>query len=150
MNELTRIEHALVEANNLHVAFCEAMISVEDAECLPDDTVQQIERSADRAFDALRKELLALQAHAQAPAATAPQTESQAVREAFNALCSTVVSFKEGIQEFFCKVCCYRDPLGPDGNKLHDDDCPVLHLHAAVEQLEKAAAVTRLTQEPKA
>lgn len=38
-----------------------------------------------------------------------------------------IVDFNEQRQQFFCRACRYRDPLGPDGNKLHDDNCPWVH-----------------------
>jgi hypothetical protein len=52
-----------------------------------------------------------------------------------------LVPFHERKQELFCKVCRYRDPLGPDGNKLHDENCSLLALHGAVE---KTLALLRL------
>jgi len=39
-----------------------------------------------------------------------------------------------------------RDPLGPDGSKLHDDNCPLLELHNQIEQA--AAALRTLRDSP--
>jgi hypothetical protein len=55
------------------------------------------------------------------------------MRACFEVLYGTLVTFNERKQEFFCTVCRYRDPLGPDGNKLHDDACPVLEMAKACE-----------------
>jgi hypothetical protein len=55
------------------------------------------------------------------------------MRACFEVLYGTLVDFNERKQEFFCKVCRYRDPLGPDGNKLHDDNCPLLEMAKACE-----------------
>lgn len=43
------------------------------------------------------------------------QTTAEAMR---------LVDFNERKQEFWCRVCRYRDPLRDAGNKLHDDNCP--------------------------
>lgn len=59
------------------------------------------------------------------------------IAQAFAVLRGTLVPFNERTQEFFCKVCRYRDPLGPDGNKLHDDHCPFL---AVLDLLEAPGA----------
>jgi hypothetical protein len=45
-----------------------------------------------------------------------------------------LVDFNERKQEFFCRVCRYRDPLS-DGEKLHDDRCPYLAVVAAFNEL---------------
>jgi hypothetical protein len=61
--------------------------------------------------------------------------------EAAYVLNGTMVPFNEGKQEFFCRVCRYRDPLGPDGGKLHDDNCPLLELLNICESATAADAV---------
>ena len=54
-----------------------------------------------------------------------------------------IVDFNERKQEFFCRACRYRDPLGPDGNKLHDDNCPW------VEFVRSFGLLIHSAQEPK-
>jgi hypothetical protein len=54
------------------------------------------------------------------------------VRNAFEVLYGTLVPFNERKQESFCRVCRYHDPLGPDGNRLHDEACPLMELHRAI------------------
>jgi len=56
-----------------------------------------------------------------------------AIAKAFEPLRATFVPFNSAKQEFFCRVCRYRDPLGPDGTKLHDDNCPMLAMLEALE-----------------
>jgi hypothetical protein len=68
--------------------------------------------------------------------------------EAVYVLNGTLVSFNEGKQEFFCRVCRYRDPLGPDGNKLHDDACPLFELLERCEEARAAAAVDPQAADP--
>lgn len=58
------------------------------------------------------------------------------LKTAWQLLRASLVPFNERKQEFFCRVCRYRDPLGPDGNKLHDDDCLVLAMSNAMEKAE--------------
>ncbi len=64
----------------------------------------------------------------------------------FEVLYGTLVDFNERKQEFFCKVCRYRDPLGPDGNKLHDDNCPLLEMAKAVEGKRDGPALRALKE----
>lgn len=42
--------------------------------------------------------------------------------------------FNERTQEWWCRVCRYKDPLG---TKLHDDACPIYELHGAWEEALK-------------
>lgn len=62
------------------------------------------------------------------------------LKTALQLLRGTLVSFHEGKQEFFCRVCRYRDPLGPAGTKLHDDNCPLLVVETEFEAIELRAA----------
>lgn len=71
-----------------------------------------------------------------------------AVTESIAVLRSTLVPFNERKQEFYCYVCRYRDPLGPDGNKLHDDNCPLLAVLTALEESQSADAVARSVDDP--
>ena len=58
------------------------------------------------------------------------------LKELIRVLNSTLVPFSERKQEFFCTVCRYRDPLGPDGNKLHADNCPLAAVMDAIDTFE--------------
>ena len=44
------------------------------------------------------------------------------------------VPFNEHKQAFYCRVCLFHDPLGPDGTKLHDDNCPMLAMIGLLER----------------
>lgn len=61
--------------------------------------------------------------------------------EAFEVLRGHLVRFNERTQEFFCTVCRYRDPLGPDGNQLHDDNCVLLAALALAERSDTLPSV---------
>jgi hypothetical protein len=54
---------------------------------------------------------------------------------AFRAL--HLVDFNERTQEFFCRVCRYRDPL-LDGEKLHADHCDYVAVLAVLNELRHA------------
>lgn len=65
------------------------------------------------------------------------RAELEALKEALEAC--RVVDFHERKQEFFCRVCRYRDPL-VNGTKLHDDSCPWLEVVTIMESLLSALA----------
>lgn len=68
------------------------------------------------------------------PSIVALVLEATAAAEAMN-----LVDFNERKQEFWCRVCRYRDPLGPSGDKLHDDNCPYRAFVQAMGRLHAAA-----------
>lgn len=78
------------------------------------------------------------------PVTTAPTNEAvpslaELVVEATTAAeAMRLVDFSERKQEFFCRVCRYKDPLH-NGTKLHDDDCPYKAFVEAMGRLHAAA-----------
>ncbi len=74
------------------------------------------------------------------PSTGSTATSIEAIRNAYEVLYSALVTFIERKQELFCTVCRYRDPL-VDGNKLHDDHCPLRALWSAIETATSADAV---------
>jgi hypothetical protein len=67
------------------------------------------------------------------PAIAALVLEATAAAEAMN-----LVDFNERKQEFWCRVCRYRDPLH-GGSKLHDDNCPYREFVAVMGRLHALA-----------
>ena len=51
-------------------------------------------------------------------------------------LVARLIGFNEAKQELYCRICRYRDPLGPDGHKLHDDDCELLAVLNEADEVE--------------
>lgn len=53
------------------------------------------------------------------------------LREAIELVLARQVDFNEKKQEFFCRACRYRDPIG---ERLHHPSCSIYELHAAYEE----------------